>query len=653
MKQNVDCVFRRPETHGHDAASYSIGYVKQLERRLELAESALLRQPSDTSSPSGPAVMNEPTAGSGLGQMPPVVESQRQPPEDQRNQSRTADEDDGSTAELFEVNAETRAIEFHGNTSSLAFLEVVSEEYGSTPGGKQYVHERRSSVPESASLVTTFHNDAFRTDHAESPQSHEDPNTYFYSYQASMFLDTYFKNLHYVLPIVDQADTLTRCEDLWHGRAHLQSRSFKALYFSLMSLGALTRNWTEHKIYGMGRFEWSRTLFQKAEVELGRPGALNDIHAIQALVIMAKICQNELNPNLSYIYLGLATRTALSSGLNRKAPSYGKLNAGCIDDSSTSKVWWGLYSLDVEMSFALGRQDTTGVDGYHNRDIPAIDDSEYAIIPCMLPLVRIMREISVGIYLTKSSMLHKVGTARRLEHEMDSWLANLPLRIRPTMERDGLISKSLNLENWSKLQTLILKIRYLNVKMILLRPFLVHAAKLAQSQSLVPTLVSAVNRCAMAASDTIDIIYSMFDTYDFFRTWWYNVTYITFSASILLFYAAQNSLAGFTDLDFLASADKALRILDVMNDAVVARKVANFMRPIVAQLRERSAGNDTAASTGKENNPVHLPSTGVFIFDPSADGRVTNDLDFMQISMNFVEGGLWDIDVGFDATYQT
>ena len=46
VKQNADCVFRRAETFGRDAASYSISYVKELEKRLELAESTLRRQQS-------------------------------------------------------------------------------------------------------------------------------------------------------------------------------------------------------------------------------------------------------------------------------------------------------------------------------------------------------------------------------------------------------------------------------------------------------------------------------------------------------------------------------------------------------------------------------------------------------------------------------
>ncbi|MAD85672.1 MAG: hypothetical protein CL912_22140 [Deltaproteobacteria bacterium] len=652
VKQNADCVFRRAETFGRDAASYSISYVKELEKRLELAESTLRRQQSVGSPQPASTSMNNAMINGGQSEMLFAPGPRPQLLQNQAHPSRPPDEEDGSTAELFEVNAETHAVEFHGNTSSLAFLEVVSEEYGSTPGEEQHMHERRHSVAESASLVTTFHNTAFRNDHAESPRSHEDLNIYFCSYQASLFLDTYFKNLHYALPIIDQRDILTRCEDLWHGRSHLQSRSFKALYFSLMSLGALIRTWTEHSISGMGRFEWSRSLFQKAEAELGRPGALNDLHAIQALVVMAKVCQNELNPNLSYIYLGLATRTALSAGLNRKSPSRERNKTSFVDDLSASKVWWGLYALEVEMSFALGRQDTTGVDGYHNRDIPTIDNSEFAIIPCMLPLSRIMREISVGIYLTKSTMLQKVGTSRRLEQEMDLWLASLPPSIRPGSGRDTFRSKPLSSEIWPKLQTLILKIRYLNVKMILLRPFLVHAAKLAQTQQLVPTLLSAINRCAIAASDTIDIIYDMFDTYDFFRTWWYNVTYVTFAASILLFYAAQDTLAGLIDLDFLSSTDKALGILDVMKDAVVATKVANFIRPIVAQLRERSAGRPDTGSPGKENNPLDLSTNGSLMFDPTANGRIGNDLDLMQISMDFVEDGLWNIDAGFEESFQ-
>ncbi|KAF2092948.1 hypothetical protein NA57DRAFT_16021, partial [Rhizodiscina lignyota] len=571
-KHNLDCVFRRPEAHDPEAAAYSISYVKRLERRLELAEAGNRQRQSASDTPNATGDRPDSSAQE-AGQQPSPASIFPSPYSDgQSRQARPSDESDESAAEVVDVNPDTNAIEYHGNTSSLAFLGLVCEEYGSTPGSVRHAHERRSSGLKSPSLVTTFHNNAFRNQKEAQSQSQEEYDEDFYPHQAYMFLDTYFKNIHYIHPIIDQADVLKRCEDLWRGCGNRQPRSFKALYFALLSIGALIRTWTEQKINGMGRFEWSRTLFQKAEVALGRPGALTDIHAIQALFAMAKVCQNELNPNLAYMYLGLAIRTALSGGLNRNHPFHSRNKSVHVDCSTASKVWWGLYSLEVEMSFALGRPDTLGMDDYHNRAMPPVDESEFSIIPCMLPMARIMREVSIGIYLTKDNMQQKIAKAIRLEKELDAWLNTLPQKIRPNMDQDVFSSRPLSPEIWPKLQALVLKIRYLNVRMILLRPFLLHAAKKPQAQPLESELASAINRCVSAAAQTVEIIHATYHAHAFFRTWWYNVTYVTFAASILLFYAAQSSFENYAPLDCLASVDKALEILDVMEDGIVARK---------------------------------------------------------------------------------
>jgi hypothetical protein len=59
----------------------------------------------------------------------------------------------------------------------------------------------------------------------------------YYFRQSHMFLDGYFESLHFIHPISDKEELHARCEDLWLGRSGRQSRSFIALYYSIMSLG--------------------------------------------------------------------------------------------------------------------------------------------------------------------------------------------------------------------------------------------------------------------------------------------------------------------------------------------------------------------------------------------------------------------------------
>ena len=359
--------------------------------------------------------------------------------------------------EINDVNQHTKSIEFHGNTSSMAFLALVQKQSQSQSGkslsGEQPGQERPS-------IVSTLHNVAFSPD-SNATSSVVDVTAKAESYyfrQAGRFLDGYFENLHFIHPILEKESFLARCEDLWFRRSERQTRSFVALYYSILSLGALVRVWDESLLDGMNRFQWSRKLFTHARVALGELRSTNDLETIQCLIFMAKVCQNEINPHLAYMYLGMAVRASLSAGYHRETNSKGKPYTPLETTNIISKTWWGLYSLEVEMCFSLGRPDSVGMEDYHNRRLPPVDDSEIAIIPCMISFARITRKVSVA-QLSRTSMREKIAVANELEKEMDMWLDTLPETIRPgiTQRKNGI--KILKDPKWARRQRLVLWIR--------------------------------------------------------------------------------------------------------------------------------------------------------------------------------------------------
>ncbi|KAF2762117.1 hypothetical protein EJ05DRAFT_197812 [Pseudovirgaria hyperparasitica] len=520
--------------------------------------------------------------------------------------------DDGET-EVVDVNPITSSIEFHGNSSSMAFLGRVRQEYSASPD------EPVRAGSERPSLVSAFQNTNFGAQNDRIMNWNDGFDERLFSPQLYVFVETYFSNLHYIHPIIDQAHFLRRCDDLWQGHPERQPRSFIAMYFAMLSLGSLIRNWTEERINDMGRFDWSRMLFERAELALGKPGYLNDLEAIHTLFLLAKVCQNELNPNLSYMYLGVAIRTALSIGLNRNALP-GRHTADSPEAHYLSRTWWGLYSLEMELSFALGRPDTLGMEDYHNRPKPPVDDSETGILTSMLGLARIMRSTSISIYLSKATIAEKLTRAFEIEADIDAWVQTLPVRIRPNMTPDHK-RNALTDPTWAQRQRMVLQIRYYNVKMLLLRPCVVHAAKLAAQSRPLPTgMEEAIAKCTDAAASTIEIIYETCRLHDFFRTWWYNTTYVTFAASILLFIAAQPQLSSSSSSSshhkppYLPLIDQSLEILDAMHESVVARKTAGIMRQMVARFRERSTPSSQSPHSQSGSLPVHrVPSAPRYI----------------------------------------
>ena len=412
--------------------------------------------------------------------------------------------------EIAAINQHTQAIEFHGNSSSMAFLNQLHL--------LQRNHSRDRVVAElgtprqaSVSLVSTMHDPGF----SPTPQSGNDSSNssthQLYFRQAYKFIEAYFDSLHYIHPFMDKADFMTRAEDLWFGRRN-HGASFVALYFGVLSLGALIGEWDTRVLDGLNRFQWSRKLFHEAQSRLRDLHFSNDLDTVQCLYFMAKVCQNELNPHLSYMYLGLAIRTCLSAGFNREITGQEERKATAI-----SRTWWGLYSLEVEMSFALGRPDTLGDDEYHNRRLPQLEHTEADYIPLMVDLARIMRNTSIGIYHTANSLKDKLHTAFTIEQEMETRFRNLPANIRPDIDQGRPALSNLRDPKWVKRQRLVLHIRFHNVRMLMFRPFLSYCPTDLFRAPL--KLQQAVDKCVQSAIDTLKMIYDIYQTQTFFRSW--------------------------------------------------------------------------------------------------------------------------------------
>jgi hypothetical protein len=189
--------------------------------------------------------------------------------------------DHTSKSEITDVNPYTNTTEFHGGSSSVAILSHVQSSCGK-------IQDWRSTDKESPSLITSLHNPGF---------SHQAPSLFtlnysavecnFYTDQAVIFMEGYFDSLHYIHPIIDKENFVSRARNLWLG--HSTSPSFIALYFSVLSLGALIRLWEEDRLLGMTRFEWSQKLFHDAQARLDEAKFANDLDTVQCLFLMVRV----------------------------------------------------------------------------------------------------------------------------------------------------------------------------------------------------------------------------------------------------------------------------------------------------------------------------------------------------------------------------
>jgi len=647
-KQNIPCIYQGAE-RVRDMLNLST-YVTELERQVQTLSAQLSQQPpSKVGEQDLPSKTLDPAASPA-----PTDDIQRQNSRPSPSKADHANTDTGNESgedddvEVNDVNTHTHNTEFHGPTSSMSFLSALQTQKSSPA----YSAHSNANILK-PSIVSDFHNNAFSPSHQESTfntkvLSLEDERYHFR--QAHLFLDGYFQNLHFIHPILNRTVFLARCEDLWFGRSQRQPKSFVALYYSVMSLGALVREWDRQELDGLGRFDWSRKLYQDALCLVESLRSHTEVEVVQCLIMLAKVCQNELNPHMAYMWLGNASRISLSAGHNRQSRRKIMTTEEVEASNAISKLWWGLYSLEIETSFALGRPDSLGTDDYHNQNTPPLDGSETDIITVMLPFARIVRKVSSFIYRSGSSVRDQTSKAFQLRAELDEWLASLPERLRPR-QKDTLNAMQLMKDpEWARRQRVVLELRYLNVNMILFRPFLICTIRNTRQGT--PELDSAVSKCVQAARRSIELMHETFCKHSYFRTWWYNTTYILYAASIILCHASRATVSTSSDekQSLLHLIDMTLEVLEVMDESVVAKKAAEMLRPILENVRN---GNTLQASAHRlpSFSPNHVPGLspngpsldydGLHIQMP--DLSMDPDLDFINASLSFDYGqfNLW------------
>lgn len=555
-------------------------YVRGLEQQVEQLSAQLEAQAAGSSSSvkSGFSAHNQyanhgaPPSGSpgtstGLSATPPTTTTTTTRARQRGGQEVTA------------INSHTRNVEFYGSSSSVALLSQVQRGGERSPasseaGGGAAEHSESDAV--AAALLSNLHNPAFSPPQLDAPDkggpgaggsgggttvltvaeaqlSAMEPAYY---RQCSVFLHNFFSTMHYIHPMIDKTSFLERCEVLWSGdkEAMRQHASFVPLYFSILSIGALVGYRDIEPVGGVSNQKWSRRFFNEARARFKELELATDLEMVQTFFFMAKVCQNELNAHWSYFYIGMAVRTALAVGINREPGPNCKRSPAQL--RAEARTWWGIYSLEEELSFAMGRPSGLGSEEYHNRSFPLteftpgfdpvsplLDPPHCAIIEHMVHFSRLIRQVCIDIYLPQNSAARTVELAQHLDQRFDGWLAHLPEPIRPRLESDRSSKIGSHKEAmWMKRQKLVLNMRewcsleymtihrrsrlmrhiitragYLNLRILLFGSILLTSTP--AERSAVPGSYECVQKCLDSAKRTIEIIHETYHHQEFFRTW--------------------------------------------------------------------------------------------------------------------------------------
>jgi hypothetical protein len=576
LDRGIECLYKgKASSHNR----YGSDYVRELEERVTSLSKMLEAQPTQPQAAEHDArdFDGNEHPQQQLDEFHDPTQISIQPSDQPLRSFDTAPAPEPSTAppdqEVSGVNLHTRNMEFYGSSSSMALLSHVNQ---------------GNANAESGTLLSSLHNPAFTPPETTRKDAHSTdvgtPGRASHYPQCRSFLENYFTAVHYIHPILDKAEFLERCESLWNESAD-QSPSFIALYYSILSFGALISPRDDEPLRGIDNVQWSRIMFKEATSRCNQLTMMTDLNMVQCYFFLAKVCQNEIMPHWSYMYVGLAVRTALATGINRASGP--NTHKSPVQIKAESRTWWGLYSLETEMSFAMGRPDTLGADMYHNQRFPMIrgvdtGDSDLfepphcAIIKNMVDFSRITKQVCLSIYLTEFDLARTLDMALQIEQDLDRWVAGLPLDVRPRL---GAIATSslqdARAPRWVKRQRLVLTIRYHNLRILMFGILLLRSTK--EERLAVPASYEGVQKCLESARRTIEIIYETLQHNDFFRTWFYNTTYTVFAASIVLVYLTREATGG--EIPALQQlVGMSIDILELMNESVVAQTAAKMLK---------------------------------------------------------------------------
>lgn len=267
--RDLPCVYQGQQPM---AGRITTDYVKQLEDQVKRLDAELRQRSVATPTITPVETMQVDT----VAQLPRVNESS---PAQSMNSQHARESD------VSGINRHTRDVEFYGSSSSVALLSHV-----------QNSERGQQEAEDDGQLVSTLHNPAFRTNSTGGggqgfgPEALHDHSHYYPQFR--IFLESFFSSIHYVHPILDRVEFFQRCDGLWSKVAGTKDTnpvsSFMALYYSVLSLGAIVGPRSEEAIDGLSNLQWSRRFFDTSRTLCNQLGLATDLEMVQCYFIMVR-----------------------------------------------------------------------------------------------------------------------------------------------------------------------------------------------------------------------------------------------------------------------------------------------------------------------------------------------------------------------------
>ncbi|KAI0970289.1 fungal-specific transcription factor domain-containing protein [Xylaria arbuscula] len=320
----------------------------------------------------------------------------------------------------------------------------------------------------------------------------KEPQRVPWSWKGQTLIDAYFKRVHVLTPMLDEASF--RADYLEGQRFDAPWLALLNMVFAMGSIVAMKSDDYNHLNY------YSRAMEYLPMDSFGS----SHIEIVQALALIGGFYLHYINrPNMANAIIGAAIRMASALGLHRESLASASIG-NCSDIAAAEtrrRTWWSLFYLDTCATTTLGRPS-------FGRWGPAInvrcpdsglnsgrDSAQHAGI---LPLVENIKfcKIATAVQdMLAISPLLRTEDRCNLDGQLVNWYSSLPWLLRTSDPCAEPLYVARCLMKW----------RYQNLRMLLHRPVLLNLASSGASHA-AEHEIAAIEACRDLAKQTIEDI---------------------------------------------------------------------------------------------------------------------------------------------------
>jgi proline utilization trans-activator len=250
-------------------------------------------------------------------------------------------------------------------------------------------------------------------------------------------VQAYFENVQTHYPVFHRGVFQLRYESLWHantGPSHAPEIGWICSLFMVFVLGAEVLGVEKCPEAPVVQDRYMKLVRDRFE-QLAFSSSLENI---QALLLIQLYEHNSGERNTAWVFLGLASRMAVSLGMHREGVNH---SYNAIEVHTRRVVWWTLYMFERTLSFILGRPATIDAKDVNvqlpdehahggQEVLPGLQVSVLGLIDISTRMKRLVTTAS-DKYTDEEALLAYAVHTQQILQELDAWKARLPPQLSP------------------------------------------------------------------------------------------------------------------------------------------------------------------------------------------------------------------------------